>query len=294
MQEKMQLMAMSVAVFLGISVTMYYIIAFVAWLRREKVNMGTVDSVLVQLLRPALEVLSPINSKLTLNGYRRRMNTKFHSSGGFNGMTVDIFLAFKEVCFVSGFLMALVGLRFRMSPGVVGLSLGFGLCASFLPELLLANFASNRKRKIIKELPYILDLLTVSVEAGLDFMRAIERVVKILKKGELVKELAIAHKSLEIGYSREAVLRQLDSRTEISDVKTVVSALIQADRLGTGISNALRAVAQQAREQRSQRAETMAGKATVKLIIPMVLVFVAVMLMIIGPVAIQIYQTVNR
>jgi len=249
---------------------------------------------IIRLLLPILEVLAPLHTRLRLKGYRKAMNRKFRRAGGFNDMTVDMFLAFKEVCFLITSVLCFVYLGSRTTSLMIGLSIVAGLAGSFIPEIMLSMTIAKRGQQILRELPYILDLLTLSVEAGLDFMRAIERVVRTIKKGELVKELAIAHKSLEMGYSREGVLRQLDSRTEMSEVKTVVSALVQADRLGTGIGNALRAVAAQAREARSQRAESLAGKATVKLLIPLVLVFGAVMLMVLGPVGIQIWMTLRQ
>ena len=164
----------------------------------------------------------------------------------------------------------------------------------FVPNLILSGHIKDREKNIIRELPYILDLLTVSVEAGLDFMQAVERVVKVLKKGVLVQELGVMHKGLQMGDSRRAVLRQLAYRTEVADVKAVVSALIQADQLGTGIGTVLRTVSAQARTQRSQRAEKMAGEATVKLLFPLMLVFAAVMLIVLGPVALQIMTTLRH
>ena len=293
-KETLIVLVSSLTMFFGFSVTAYFVVGTVSRLWRERADVGTLDSMCVHLLRPLLEVLAPLNARFELKGYRKSMDVKFRRSGDFNGMTVNVFLAFKEVCFVAGLAVCLLVVRADLGRMGYVISLVGGVGASFFPDLLLAAYTAARKKKIIKELPYILDLLTVSVEAGLDFMQAIERVVGTLKKGELVKELATAYRGLEVGNSREVVLRQLDARTEISDVKTVVSALVQADKLGTGISYALRVVAKQAREQRSQRAETLAGQATVKLLVPLIFVFGAVMLMIIGPVVIQIYQTVGK
>lgn len=292
--DNMALLISAVMMFFGFSVLAYFVVSAVSRIRREKSDIDRLNSIFIRLLRPLLEILAPFNSKLRLKRYRESMEIKFRRSGDFDGMTVDMFLAFKEVSFIIGLVICLLVVKSDLGRMGYVISVIVGLGASYFPELVLMGYIANRKKKIVKELPYILDLLTVSVEAGLDFMRAIERVVKTLKKGELVRELSIAHSSLQMGRSREAVLRQLDARTEISDIKTFVSALIQADKLGTGIGATLRIVASQAREQRSQRAEALAGKATVKLLIPMVLVFGAVMLMVLGPVVIKILQTVDN
>ena len=221
------------------------------------------------------------------------MVIKFRQAGGIRNFTVNLFLAAKELSAVAGIIFYL--LLFKTPTGGLALTVMMSMAAAgwFMPNLILNGHIRDRERKIIRELPYILDLLTVSVEAGLDFMQAVERVVTVLKEGVLVRELGLMHKGLQVGDSRRTVLRQLAYRTEVADVKAVVSALIQADQLGTGIGAVLRTVSAQARTQRSQRAEKMAAQATVKLLFPLMLVFAAVMLIIIGPVVMQILMTVQ-
>ena len=279
--------------FTGITVIVYQVIALFQSLERADIDLGQTRSPLLRMIMPLLSVLAPIHNKLELKRYRAMMNVRFRRAGGLQGLTIDMFLAAKELAAFAGVGFYLMLFKSPNSgPGCAGM-FAMAMGGWFVPNLILKGHIRERQKKIIRELPYILDLLTVSVEAGLDFMQAVERVVAVLKKGELVRELAIMHKALQMGDSRRTALRQLAHRTEVTDVKTVVSALIQADQLGTGIGSTLRNVSAQARTQRSQRAEKMAGEATVKLLLPLMLVFIAVMLMILGPVAMQIFSTLR-
>lgn len=277
----------------GISVLVYQIMALFQSLKRADTGMSSSESLLLRMITPFLSVVGPFNARLKLKRYRATMDVKFRKAGGLQGLTVDMFLAAKELAAVVGVVLYL--LLFKVPASGLGFAgmLAMAVAGWSVPNLILKGHIGERQKKIIRELPYILDLLTVSVEAGLDFMQAVERTVGVLKKGELVRELAIMRKGLQMGDSRKTVLRQLAHRTEVTDVKTVVSALIQADQLGTGIGSALRTVSAQAKAQRSQRAEKMAGEATVKLLFPLVLVFIAVMLMVLGPVAMQILTTLR-
>ena len=279
--------------FTGIALFVHQIIAWCQRIRQESASLARSENTLLRLAMPLFAILSPLNAKLKLKRYRSVIAIKFRKAGGMRDFTIDMFVAAKELSAITGVVLYIILFSAPTS--------GAGYCAMlimtalgwFVPNLVLNGHIKDREKQIIRELPYILDLLTVSVEAGLDFMQAVERVVIVLKNGTLVQELSIMHKGLQMGDSRKAVLRQLAHRTEVPDVKAVVSALIQADQLGTGIGTVLRTVSAQARTQRSQRAEKMAGEATVKLLFPLMLIFAAVMLIVLGPVAMQIFATLQ-
>jgi tight adherence protein C len=279
--------------FAGISVIAYQIIALSQSIRRADTSSVYSESAILPIILPLLAVLAPLNANLKLKKYRAMLAVKFRQAGGAKNFSVDLFLAAKELSAVAGIIIYLLLFETPSSGMSLAATLVMAMMGWFVPNLILNGQIKNREKSIIRELPYILDLLTVSVEAGSDFMQAVERVVNVLKKGTLVQELSIMHKGLQMGDSRRAVLRQLAYRTEVADVKAVVSALIQADQLGTGIGTVLRTVSAQARTQRSQRAEKMAGEATVKLLFPLMLIFAAVMLIVLGPVAIQILTTLR-
>lgn len=279
--------------FIGISIITYQLITLSKSIKQADTSSAGSESTLLPIIMPLLAILAPLNANLKLKKYRSSLTVKFRQAGGVKNFTVDLFLSAKELSAIAGIIFYLIMFKTPTSGPPLAAMLTMATMFWFVPNLILSGHIKDREKNIIRELPYILDLLTVSVEAGLDFMQAVERVVKVLKKGVLVQELGIMHKGLQMGDSRKAVLRQLAYRTEVGDVKAVVSALIQADQLGTGIGAVLRTVSSQARIQRSQRAEKMAGEATVKLLFPLMLVFAAVMLIVLGPVALQIMSTMR-
>jgi tight adherence protein C len=141
-------------------------------------------------------------------------------------------------------------------------------------------------------LPNFVDLLTVCVEAGLDFMGALRVVVSKQKEGPLKAELERFQKQLGLGKTRSEGLRELAVRIDSPDVWTIASALMQADRLGSPIGEALRSQSEILRVRRGQKAEKAAMEASVKVLAPLVLcILPAAFIMILGPVIIQIVSS---
>jgi tight adherence protein C len=168
--------------------------------------------------------------------------------------------------------------------------------AGFLfPALNIREKARKRQRLISLQLPDTLDLLTISVEAGLDFMMAMRRVVERHRPGPLKDELERYFKETELGRQRRVALRELANRVQLQDLGAVVSALIQADRLGVSIGPVLRAQSDMLRTRRAQRAEKAAGEAPVKMLAPLVMcILPSVFIMILGPVLIQMFMDLSR
>jgi tight adherence protein C len=132
--------------------------------------------------------------------------------------------------------------------------------------------------------------LTLSVEAGLDFAAAIGKVVEKGRKGPLADELSLLLRELKLGKTREEALRNLAARAGIASVSSLVSALVQADRMGTPLGKVLRILATQLRVERTQRAEKLANEAPVKMLFPLVcFIFPTVFLMLFGPIAYQVF-----
>jgi tight adherence protein C len=151
------------------------------------------------------------------------------------------------------------------------------------PLLWLRDKAKARAQAIVRALPYNLDLLTLSVEAGLDFAAAIGKVVEKGRKGPLADELSLLLRELKLGKTREEALRNLAARAGIASVSSLVSALVQADRMGTPLGKVLRV-------ERTQRAEKLANEAPVKMLFPLVcFIFPTVFLMLFGPIAYQVF-----
>ena len=161
----------------------------------------------------------------------------------------------------------------------------------------LANIrekARKRQRTVALQLPDTLDLLTISVEAGLDFGSAMRRVVEKHRPGPLKDELDRFFKQTGLGRPRSEALREMANRVQLSDLRAVVSALIQADRLGVSIGPILRAQSDMLRARRGQRAEKAAQEAPVKMLAPlMICILPSVFIMILAPVIIKMLMDVR-
>lgn len=159
-----------------------------------------------------------------------------------------------------------------------------------LPTMWLNRRIQGRQREILKALPDAIDLLTISVEAGLGFDLAMARVVEKWNN-QLSQEFARVLADTRLGKNRRDALRELVARTGVPDLSTFVAAIIQADQLGVSIAKILRVQSDQLRIRRRQRAEELAHQAPVKMLFPLVfLVFPAMFVVILGPAVPLIYD----
>jgi tight adherence protein C len=175
------------------------------------------------------------------------------------------------------------------------LLLALGACGAgyVLPGMLLARMAKRRQHRIRLGLPDALDLLVVSVEAGLGLDQAIQRVGEELAFAhpDLADELRLINLELRAGKARGEALRNFGDRTGIDDVISLVVMLIQTDKFGTSVAQSLRVHSESARTKRRQRAEEAAAKTGVKMVFPLVFcVFPAIWVVAIGPAAIKFVQ----
>lgn len=156
------------------------------------------------------------------------------------------------------------------------------------PLLWLRRSLAERHRHILRSLPFVLDLLTLSVEAGLDFMTALRRNVRRRTIDPLNEELIRVIHEVQLGSPRRHALRAMAKRVDLADLRSVVNALAQADELGVSIGSILRIQADQIRQRRFERAEKLANEAPVKLLGPLMLfIFPAVFLILLAPVIVQ-------
>jgi tight adherence protein C len=176
---------------------------------------------------------------------------------------------------------------------VVGLTaLGF-----YLPNIVLWWIRRKRQEEIFLTLPDALDLLVVCVESGLGLDAAMRRVTDEMKSHAKVicEELNLANFQLQMGRPRREVLHDLGVRTGVDDVKALAAILIQADRFGSSIAQALRVQSDSMRTRRKQIAEEKAAKTAVQLIFPLVLfIFPGIFVVLVGPAAIQISETLGK
>lgn len=167
------------------------------------------------------------------------------------------------------------------------------LAGWMLPFLVLRLRVKRRQRRIQRALPDALDLLVVCVEAGLGLNQALVRVAEEIDRicPEMSDELTVVNLEIRAGTPRDEALRSLGERTGLTDLRALVTMLIQTDRFGTSVANALRVHSDSLRTKRRQRAEEAAAKTSVKMVFPLVLfIFPATGLVIVGPALIQLFE----
>lgn len=220
------------------------------------------------------------------------LNRKLLNANGFYGLNAEQFLG---LCLVVGIVLAvIIGDIMVITNKPTSKVLTFGLMAfiigSLLPYVMLEQKIAKRKAALQRELPDVLDLLTVSVEAGLGFDGALVKLSEKMK-GQMVDEFTRMLQEIRIGVSRKDALRSLAERCDVQDISLFTGALIQADQLGVSISKVLRIQSLEMREKRKQRAEEQGMKAPIKMLFPLVFfIFPALLIVLLGPAVIQIIQ----
>ena len=223
-------------------------------------------------------------------------------SGGLDGvLTGTEFVALKFlmpiVCGTlwTAFVFLLSGLlpkSFIADNRVLLSAMGVLLCYVY-PLAWLRGAVKQRHLSIMRALPFVLDLLTLSVEAGMDFMSALQRNCERRKLDPLNEELIRMTREIQVGTPRRVALRNMSERVRQPDLRSVVHALVQADELGVPIGAILRIQSEQLRSRRFERAERLANVAPVKMLGPLMLcIFPAVFIVLLGPILLQASKSI--
>ncbi|MGC4116462.1 MAG: type II secretion system F family protein [Myxococcales bacterium] len=231
----------------------------------------------------ALRQLGIVNRRFMWPSYEAKTRRKLITAGEPSQLKPEEIMAMQEL----GFLFALAFGMFALNAIDVNLAwaLLIGLVGLWYPKLWLNDQVNRRHHLITRALPYNLDLLTLSVEAGLDFTAALNKVVEKGKGGPLRDEFMIVLKQLKMGKTREEALKALIARVDLPSLSSFVAALIQADRMGTSIGKVLRIQSTQLRIERTQRAEKLANEAPVKMLFPLIAcIFPTVFMVLFGPI----------
>jgi tight adherence protein C len=243
-------------------------------------------SPLWRIFRPIIQVLAAYNQRLDQERLNRRYRDRLTISGNPLHLIPVEFLAIQEACALGGLLMGLfltLGLDFTP---IMPLLLAMG--GFFLPSIKLNQTIANRKRQLFNALPFCMDLLTLSVEAGLNFTAALEKVVQKGPRTPLRDELDRMLQDLRLGVSRRDALTGLAQRTDMYEIRAFTTALIQADKLGAPLGEALRTQSDIRRTERFQRAEKAAQEAPVKMLFPLLFfIFPAVFIVILVPIILK-------
>jgi tight adherence protein C len=239
-----------------------------------------------RLLMPLLDSLRGLAVRLSPAGTGNRLARHLDKAGNPQAWSVERVMGAKGVGLIVGVILPL--LLFGFSFYSLLAAAGVGVFGFYLPDLLLYNAGVRRQDKLRKGLADALDMLTVCVEAGLGFDAAILQVARSVD-GPIAGEFARLLSEIQIGKSRADAFSDLAERSSVPELKTFVSALVQADRLGLPIAVVLREQTKEMRIARRQRAEEKAQKVTVKILFPLLLcIFPALFVVIIGPGVIQI------
>lgn len=269
---------------------------------------GEGGEVLTQSDRAASDVKSesPLSSLLNKlwRPYRRsfirrmqgreeaRIDQKLLQAGRpFNMSPVGFRLLQFSLLFILPVIFACYGILLGVGLGYLLLFVLVGFIAAlFLPGYYLQVKSRYRSRLALRELPDVLDLLTVSLEAGLGFDSAISKMVG-KKEGVLAGEFRRCLEEIRLGKTRREALMGVKDRLLLNEMKVLISSILQAEKLGIGLVQVLRVQSQEVREQRKQRAEEEAMKAPIKMLFPLVLfIFPSIFIVLLGPAVLQFMQ----
>ncbi len=240
-------------------------------------------------IRPLIKRLSKFGRRGDQGGIIARTDAKLERAGypgglrGADWMGVKILAAI--VVAIIFFLLAslIAGVAGGLFFGLIGLAIGF-----MGPEFWLGRKMRARSLAMVLQLPDALDLLTISVEAGLGFDAALAKVVEKMS-GPLVDEFRQALAEVRMGRTRREALRDVATRADAQPVSNFIGAIVQAEQLGVPIAKVLQIQSQQLRIERRQRAEEAAAKAPVKMLFPMVgCIFPTIFIVILGPAVVTI------
>lgn len=269
--------------------------------RLEKLDSAENENADEELSKPFAErIVVPMFSKL-LKGVTKlsknknsstltRLERELHLAG--ITMPAGEFSALKRIIMFFCLGICIVFLFIPdINPLIKLLILLFGLILGILiPRYYLKSKIKKRQRMIRQQMPDVMDLLSVSVQAGLGFDAALLRVGE-QASGPLMGELLGVYREIQMGKSRKEAFAGLSSRNSVEELKTFSGAMVQADQLGIPIRNVLSLQAQQLRLKRRQRAEEKAMKAPVKMMLPLVVfVFPVIFIILLGPSVIKIIQ----
>jgi len=246
-------------------------------------------SFLERILRPIYHSFSQFLLKATPNHKITILNKKLERAGLLKSGSKEKWLYTKSMLIlISSTLIGLLSYNIDPNPlKAIFISMLIVLLTNYVFNFYLSRKIQIRKCKILRDLPYTLDLITVSVEAGLSFDGAMARVVSNIE-GELCYEFSKSLKEIRMGIERKIALKNMSNRCEVNELSTFVNSIIQADELGVSLGKVLRIESENLREHRKQVAREKAMKAPIKMLFPLIFfIFPTVFIVILGPVIIK-------
>jgi tight adherence protein C len=262
--------------------------------RRDQLGKDKKQDAMSKMLEKATPVFSaPLKPKTEIETSKLKMKL---SQAGFRGdASASVFLGLKFIGLMLGLFFGGGGMLFLQGANRDAMMYTVVIAAFFfyLPDAVLWMMGRSRRQQIFLTLPDALDLLVVCVEAGLGLDQAMRKVSEEMKRSARViaNEFALSNFHLQMGKARNDVLHDLGERTGVDDLRSLAAILIQADKFGSSVAQALRVQSDSMRTRRRQLAEEKAAKTAVKLIFPLVIfIFPGIFVVLVGPAAITMVR----
>ena len=248
----------------------------------------------------AQKIAQPLNKLLPASATEARKLQRQLMHAGFRSPEAPMIYRAIQLCSMSGFPLVVAGvcalLGKPLGDALIYIILAF-VAGFILPRFFLARITKNRQRELRWGLADALDLMVVSVEAGLGLNAAMMKISTELKDvhNAIAVEFELANLEIRVGRDRDEALRNLAERTGVEDLRSLVAMLIQTDKFGTSIAKGLRVFSDGLRTKRRQRAEQEAQKAAVKLLFPLAcFLFPTLFIAILGPAALNLMDVVAK
>jgi tight adherence protein C len=263
---------------------------------KDNANDSSVLPFKSRILIPVYNSFIQILLKLTPGRKISSINKKLEKSGLNKNCTVEKWL-FVKTAFALIISILTGALIYKTSNNAIFTGLFIALSLMLVNTVLdfyLSRKIELRKKKLLKDLPYTMDLITVSIEAGLSFDGAMERVVENVS-GVISDEFIKCLKEIRMGIQRKTALKNMSTRCDAKELSMLVTSIIQADDLGVSLSRVLRIESSNLREERKQLAREKAMKAPIKMLFPLVFfIFPSIFIIILGPALIKITEVFSK
>lgn len=264
---------------------------FDAYMRKSSKIIGDM-SLTERLVYPYTMRIANFLIKMTPQQKLDKLNKRLVIAGNPNGMTATEFLGIQGLFglvmpVIFGFLLIIVGTAVSKAFLV---ALMIAMAGFIMPTFWLSKLVTTRQKKILKSLPFTLDLLNISVDAGLGFDSAMDKVAQSMD-GPIADEFSHVLSEIRLGKTRKEALKNMVERTDVNDLNQFIVAVIQAEKLGVGLGKLLKAQAKSMRQLAKQRAQEQAFKAPIKMLFPMILfIFPSIFVVLLGPAALYLPQ----
>jgi tight adherence protein C len=245
-----------------------------------------------RVLDPVLRHFVRVGRRLTPDERMQVVRHRLDLAGNPPGWDADRLVGLKALCCLTGLTCGLLLPRLFGTGSLPGLAIGLVAAVGgwYAPGVWLYQVCYNRSERIRRELPDALDLMTISVEAGLAFDAALSQVA-LNTRGPLAREFFRVLQEMQIGTGRADAMRALGERTDVSELRSFLGAMVQADEFGVPVATVLRVQASEMRVKRSQRAEELAQKVPVKILFPLIMcIMPCLFIVVLGPAVITLMQ----